>query len=542
MDRIAILSNVNINFVTRKLKKSFSMYEGEGYGNELGVLLNEESSYYTFAPQVTFLIMDLAELLQHEVQEETSREILKNWFQALRRALQKGSIFYISDAYYWSPEKEALPYDFTISRLEEIYHEYLREVVEEFSNVRVFPYQRLIRALGEETSFSEKTWYLGKIMHTNELQSRMAAAMEEAVRREQRTGKKVLLLDLDNTLWGGLAGNYPQEELELSEDHQGLAYKNAQRVILHMKEAGVVLAIVSKNNEKDALRVMEEHPHMVLKKEDFSALRINWEPKNLNILEICAELNVGVDSMVFWDDQESERELVRQMLPQVEVPQFPATPQELAGALIQVYNRYFRKPRLTREDREKTLQYARNKQRRELENAVTDYGQYLRNLKLTLERVDEKKNLERLLQLCNKTNQFNLTTQRYERDQLQNILEDLNKKVYLYRIGDVFGDYGIVSALIVDVKETPVIEEFVLSCRVMGKRVEYAIVSQVEKDLWEQGFATLKAVYKRTDRNLPVEELYDKLGYTCTEEEETVKYYERDLSQIPEREYYVTLL
>ncbi len=543
MDKIALLSNINLNFVIRKLKKSFEIYETEGYGNELGHLLNPLSGYFGFAPKITFMVMDLAELVQHNFTRESMEEILSSWFGTVESAAKKGGIFYISDAYLYCPERDALPESLDAFEIESLYNSFLKELVTNCTNVRVFPYGKLVRGMGEANVFSEKMWYLGKIMHSNEFQNLLAETIEKKVALENRIPQKVLVLDLDNTLWGGLAGDYPETDIVLSDDHQGLAYKNAQRVIKLMKEAGVILAIASKNNEKDAMEVIEKHPHMVLARDDFAASQIHWKPKSESLKALQQELNVGLDSFVFWDDQSAERELIMQSFPEVIVPEFPQKPEELAGALTKVYEEYFKKPRITAEDQEKTKQYLQNRQRKELENKSIDFGEYLKSLEIKIEKVDSKNNLDRLHQLVNKTNQFNLTTKRYELSELQSILEDVNKRVYLYRISDRFGDYGIVSALIVDCKDTPSIEEFVLSCRVMGKRVEHAIITDVEQDLKALGFEKLNATYLKSPKNMPVENLFEDLSYTVLEKEPSGnKTYEISLDHTFEREYYVTFV
>lgn len=540
MEKIALLSNVNLNFVIRKLKKNYDIYETEGYGNELSHLLNPDSAYYRFAPKITFVIMDLAELIMHRFDYEEAKKLLEEWFGDMDRCVKNGGAFYISDAYLFCPEKNAMADDLSLQILEQLYNQFLLELVNKNENVRVFPYAKLVRTIGENAAFSFKMWYLGKILHSNEFQNILSQQVEESIVREQRTAKKVLVLDLDNTLWGGLAGDYPGEDIELSDDHAGLVYKNCQRIIRMMKQSGVILAIASKNNEQDAMNVLENHPHMILKKEDFAAMQIHWEPKNISLERIAKELNLGLDSFVFWDDQETERELIRQMLPQVTVPDFPENQELLTTALTGIYDGYFRKPRVTGEDLNKTQQYAQNRQREEMKMGATDFASYLKGLQIVVRRVDAGENRERFLQLCNKTNQFNLTTVRYEVGQIQKIVEDLNKRVYLYRISDRFGEYGIVAAVIVDVTEKPIIEEFVLSCRVMGKRVEYAIMDDVEKSLISEGYQSLLATYRKTAKNAPVENLFEDMGYNVTGRDQGGnKEYEICLTGERNREYYV---
>ncbi len=563
--KIAVLSNINMNYVTRLLKKEYQVYEAEGYGNELGLLLNGQSSYHAFAPEITFLIMDLMELLGHELppQEDgvTDRgsgkgnseadkdwEIpdmppcMRSWFLQLDGCINPGRLYYLSDAWLWGPEIGALPRPWVRQQLENQWLLGVLWLQRRHENVRFFPYRQIIGGMGEENSFSLKMWYLGKILHTNEAQKRLAEEIAALTDTEQRVAKKVLLVDLDNTLWGGLAGEREHTPLELSEDHQGLAYKNAQRVLRLIEQSGAVLGIVSKNNEGDALEVIQNHPHMVLREGDFSIWRINWRPKHENISEIAKALNLGLDSIVFWDDSPAERELVKQMLPQVEVPPFPERPEELAPALVEIYDKYFRKARLTREDIEKTRQYAENGQRSLLKQQVGDYAQYLRRLELKVQPMNPAAHMERLVQLLNKTNQFNLTTVRHTQEEMQKIVADSSKKVYLYRVEDRFGDYGIVSAAIVDMAgETPIVAEWVLSCRVMGREVEDALLGHMEAQLQAAGFGLLKGRYMPTAKNNPVAGLYERLGYqtVCRGEDGAVEY-QIQLKERPARGEHVT--
>lgn len=554
--KIAVLSNVNMNYVIRLLKQEHEVYETEGYGNELGILMNEQSSYHSFAPEITFLIMDLMELLGHELSlpgqqaAEQGEELqhcpapVRSWLQLLDGCIRPERLYYVSDAWLWGPEIGALPESSIREQLEWTWLQGLNWLQGRHENVRIFPYRQIIGGLGESSSFSLKMWYLGKILHTNEAQKRLAEQIGRLTEAEQRVPKKVLLVDLDNTLWGGLAGEQEHTPLALSEEHGGLAYKNAQRVIRLIRQSGAVLGIVSKNNEEDALAVIREHPHMVLREKDFAIRRINWRPKDENIRDIADSLNLGLDAMVFWDDSPAERELVRQLLPQVEVPDFPERPEELAPALTEIYEKYFRKARLTQEDREKTRQYAENEQRRQLEQQVGDFAQYLQRLGIRIQQVAPASHGERLVQLVNKTNQFNLTTIRYSQEEMQKIVADSTKKVYLYRVEDCFGDYGIVSAVIVDLAEqVPVIEEWVLSCRVMGRQVEDALLSHMEADLQAAGYERLRGRYVPTAKNTPVVGLYERLGYEVIRREDGgAKEYEINLAQRPERGGHVTWL
>lgn len=540
MQRIALLSNVNMNFVIRTLKGEVEVYDAEGYGNELGIMMNPNSSYHEFAPSSTFLVMDLLELLEHDLDNENAKARIENWFHTLEACLKEQGTYYVSDAYLWGLELEAVFEPGKKSALEQLWQERLEQLCATHKNVYILPYKAMIENLGAENAFSLKMWYMGGILLSNEAQNRLGQLILRKAMLQDRVAKKVLLLDLDNTLWGGLAGEHDITPITLADDHGGLAYKNLQRVIWQMNQQGVLLGIVSKNNEEDAMELIRNHPHMVLREECFVAKRINWQPKHENILEIAKELNLGTDSFVFWDDNPTERELVKEMLPEVVVPDFPAKKEELAPAMVQIYKDYFEKSTITKEDLEKTKQYADNSKRMELQNKTASFEDYLRQLQMKMEMVNPADNLERLVQLVNKTNQFNLTTKRYTTEEMQEALVDEQKRVFLFRSSDRFGDNGIVSAAIVDVsKDVPFVEELVMSCRVMGKNLEYAIVEAIEDSLKQEGFEKLHGIYIPTAKNAPVEKLYDQLGYAVIAETEGSKTYEIEIAKRPKRVYFV---
>lgn len=540
--RIAVLSNVNMNYMVRLLKKEYEVWDAEGYGNELGILMNPNSSYHAFAPDMTFLIMDLMEVIGHELEFENAKEQVAAWFTALESCLKPDRIYYLSDAYLWGAELSVIWDPMCKQTLERIWQERVSELCRRCSNVFVLPYHALVEQQGEKNFFSPKMWYLGKILHTNEAQKALAELIGRKIGLQKRTAKKVLALDLDNTLWGGLAGEAEHTPILLSEDHAGLAYKNLQRMIRQMQKQGVLLVIVSKNNEADALEILKKHPHCVLRPECFAAYRINWKPKHENLLELAAELNLGIDSFVFWDDNPTERELVKTMLPQVEVPDFPDKPEALTEAMAEIYRSYFEKTVLTQEDLQKTQSYAANARRQQLQTQTVNFEEYLKQLEIVAVREDPAVNISRLTDLVNKTNQFNLTTKRYDLHEMQQVLADEKKKVFLYRVTDRFGDNGIVAALIADLASEPRIEEFVMSCRVMGKQIEAALLEDVENQLQAAGYRKVRGCYFPTAKNSPVADLYEKLGYTVIAEmPDGSKEYEIMLNDRPGRMYDVII-
>lgn len=537
--RVAVLSNVNVNSIIRVLKEDFEMYEPEGYGNELLLLLDPNSGYHRFAPEMTFLWLDGMELIRHRTGKQEAEALIGEWFDTLTQALPEKGLFFISDIYLWGAEVPLLENEEKY-RIEGLFRNRLEDFCREHTNAHVLPYHRLVAWMGEEQAYSSTMWYLGKIPFSQAMQKAMCGMIREKADLCTRIPKKVLVLDLDNTLWGGLAGEADKEPILLSEEHTGLAYKNLQRVLKQMEEKGVMLAIASKNNEADALEIIEKHPHMVLGREDFVGLRINWDIKAENLRALAEELNVGLDSFVFFDDSPMEREQIKELLPEVTVPDFPEKPGQLPEVMAEIYSRYFEKLSVTEEDKNKTAQYAANAKREQLRQKATDISSYLKQLQIRVEEADVSANLERLNQLVNKTNQFNLTTVRYTREELLGYLKSTDKLLKLYRVTDKFGDNGITGAVIVDLsKEVPEIEEFVLSCRIMGRLIENAIVDKLELELLGRGYEKLQSRYVQTAKNAPVHMLFEELGYHVLESSEAEKRYEISLAKRPGRVYYI---
>lgn len=513
--KVALLSNINVDPINRQLKSlhGYEIYESQGYGNELGTIINKQSPLYSFGPDMVFLIMDVMELIQHNIEVEAAEKRIDEWFSILEAALGDNIIFYISDAYLYGFEMDVVWDKSVKPRIEARWNDDLQQLVSKHSNVRAFSYSTVIQHLGEDNAFSNKMWYMGKILYSASLQRSLAEEITQRIAVETRQAKKVLLLDLDNTIWRGLAGENDITPIVLSEDGVGLAYKNFQRVIKLIKQQGVVLGIVSKNNESDAMSLIANHPHMVLRPDDFAAVRINWKNKAENITEIAKELNIGLDSIVFVDDNKAEQTLIKETLPDVVVPDFPDRPENLSGFMTEIYIKYFEKAVLTDEDREKTNQYQANRQRKELQESSVNYDGYLDGLEMKMFRVDPERNIDRFIQLVNKTNQFNLTTRRLTEPEAFEVIQNPDSEVFLYRVMDRFGDNGIVAAVIVDYGEDAVITEFTMSCRVMGRKIEDAIIGDVEESARKRGYNKLIGIYRPTEKNKPVKNLYSSLGY-----------------------------
>ena len=334
--------------------------------------------------------------------------------------------------------------------------------------------------------------------------------------------KKCLVLDLDNTLWGGVLGEESIEGIQIGGDYPGKAFLYFQEALLELSKSGVILTVCSKNNEQDVLDAWDKNPFIVLTKEHFATYRINWSDKVTNIKEMAEELNIGMDSMVFVDDNPTERELVRQMLPEVTVPEFPDQPYELPAFFEKMVNDYFKVYSITEEDRKKTLQYQANASRAREQRSYGDFTGFLKSLDLQMiiEQANDF-NIPRIAQMTQKTNQFNLTTHRYTDADIRLHLSE-GWKIWCLSVADKFGDNGITGCVMVN---GSVIDTLLLSCRILGKGIEYAFLKRVIKMLTNQGVRKISASYIPTTKNAQVAEFYDNCGFSLVSEENGTKKY-----------------
>jgi FkbH-like protein len=339
---------------------------------------------------------------------------------------------------------------------------------------------------------------------------------------------KCLVLDLDNTIWGGVIGDDGLEGIALGQGSPlGEAYTAFQEYVRELSRRGVILAVCSKNDEANALEPFEKHPDMVLKRGDIACFVANWQNKADNIRAIAQELNIGLDSLCFIDDNPFERNLIRQELPMVAVPEVSDDPTGYQVALADAG--YFEALSVTDEDRERTSQYQGNKARDVLKATVTDLPSYLRGLEMQLawKRFD-KIGLQRIVQLINKSNQFNLTTRRYTDEDIIAVMADPDAFGLQLRLTDRFGDNGIIAIVIGRLQpghapgaeaggKDLYVDTWLMSCRVLGRQVEPTTMNLIAQQAAKLGAQRVVGDYIPTKKNAMVKDHYARLGFTVME-------------------------
>lgn len=417
--------------------------------------------------------------------------------------------------------------DYAVRTAIEQYNASLFNAAKDHANLKVIDYSEFTRRYPVAGLFDWKFYFISQMEINPKLTRDFQSWWQRKLDSIALKRKKCIVLDLDNTLWGGVLGEDGISGIKIGGDYPGKAFAFFQKSLLQLSKSGVILTVCSKNNETDVLEAWDKNPFMVLKKEHFAAYRINWTDKATNIKELAEELNLGLDSFVFVDDNPTERELIKQMLPMVSVPEFPTQPYELPMFFKQLVDDYFKVYSVTEEDKKKTEQYKANAARAQAQHSFADFEAFLEslNIQITIEIANEF-NIPRIAQMTQKTNQFNLTTKRYTDADVKGFLAQ-GWKIWCISVADRFGDNGITGCIMVNGNE---IDTFLLSCRILGKGIEMAFIKKVLEMLKENGIASVKATYLPTAKNAQVKDFYEKCGFTCMEETEGKKKYAIDLS------------
>lgn len=363
---------------------------------------------------------------------------------------------------------------------------------------------------------SPALWNLAKLPFADAFVPLYAEHVARIIGAMRGKSRRCLVLDLDNTIWGGVIGDDGIEGIQIAQgDATGEAHLSVQQLALALRARGIVLAVSSKNTDSVARRPFKEHPDMLLKEEHIAVFQANWNDKATNIRAIAKELALGLDSFVFLDDNPAERGLIRQELPEVAVPELDSDPASYARTLAAAG--YFEAINFSEEDRARAEMYQANARRLSLHSQTADLQSYLRSLEMRIVFGSFNRTTRaRLTQLINKSNQFNLTTQRYTESQVEQLETDPDVMTLHARLIDRFGDNGIICVVICRATGPArwTIDSWLMSCRVLGRGVEQAVLAEIVFHARAAGIETLEGVYLPTDRNEMVREHYGRLGFT----------------------------
>ncbi len=524
--KISLLSSFTINGLSESLKVkcskqqiSCSTYVAD-YNQYNQEILDKNSNLYAFFPDITFLILDTRSIFgdlfhlpysitkseRESFVDEKINEILNLVNKFNENSSSKLVITNLGLPYY-SPHGIAemkTSYSFHDAIID--FNKKLKDNLIEMNSVYVFNFFNFIIKHGEDNVFNFQNYLLGDIKISLNYIPHLANDFIPYIISFLGLTKKCIVVDLDNTLWGGIAGEDGFDGIRLGPQPPGNAFIEFQKYLKALSQRGIILAINSKNNFDDAIEIIRKHPHMVLQENDFACIKINWNDKATNMREISDELNIGLDSFVFFDDDPVNRELIKKMMPEITTPDIPHDPSLYSEVIQSIQD--FSTFQITSEDSNRGQMYSEQKLRIESQNSSSDISEFLKTLNLEIDiKTTNSFTIPRISQLTLKTNQFNLTTKRYQEDEIKKFSENNNILIGCAQIKDKFGDNGITGVFIVEKTNLDewFLDTFLLSCRVMGREVEKGMLFFIINQAKKNNVKRLKAKFIPTPKNKPIE-------------------------------------
>lgn len=521
--KIALLSSFTLDFLANDLKKECELLNLEAefyiapYNQYNQEILNLESGLYEFQPDIILISVDIKNLLgetfdfpyrkthseRNQLKENISEDVFK-LLQTIKNNLNSKIVFNNFEVPVYS--SLGILENKDEYGLVEMIRDLNKEISSRFKKdgqVFVFDYDLFLSKIGKNYAKNPKMDYLADMKINPQIAGVLAKEYMSYIKPAMSLSKKCIVLDLDNTLWGGIIGEDGFEGIHLGTKAPGNAFVDFQKAILNLYERGVILAINSKNNPEDALKVIREHPNMVIREEHIAAMRINWNDKVSNIKSIAEELSIGLDSMVFIDDDKINREMMKEMAPEVLTVDLPQDPALYLQTLNEIND--FNILQLTEEDKKKGEMYVAQRKRSEIEEKSLNLEDFLKNLEMevTIEKANDF-NIPRISQLTQKTNQFNVTTKRYLEEDIRNFVNDPNYEIYAIKVKDKFGDNGLTGLGIIKRNiDSWEVDTFLLSCRVLGRGIEKILLKHIIDEAKMSGVSEIKGAFISTAKNKP---------------------------------------
>ena len=403
----------------------------------------------------------------------------------------------------------------------------LHEEAAAFANIRIIDTEDIVRTVGQGAAFDLRFYFRSKAPYTGVYMNELARRIAATSRGFGAHFYKVLALDCDNTLWGGVIGEDLLSGIKLNRyDYPGNIFWRMQHEFSALERQGILLALVTKNNPADVDEVLQNHPDMVLKESQIVIKKVNWDDKPSNLRALAKELNVGLDSFIFLDDSSFECEAVRQQLPMVKTVQVPATLSDYARVVAEIKS-LFLAGGIAVDSKGKTAQYRQRAGAEELKAQFETQEEYLASLELKVELTrNARANAGRISELSQKSNQFNLTTYRYSVAEIEQMMEGDSHAVYSLVVSDKFGNAGLTGVAVMRYENrVAIVENFFMSCRVIGRGVETGIWNRIVTDAVKQGCTELCAEFIPSAKNMQVADFYDRLGLIMTNEKNGVRQY-----------------
>lgn len=507
--RIALVTNTTSDFLLPVLRSSalrhgiFLEVRNHEYGQAMELALNPGSAAYAGDTDAILVAFDYRILDQNLADAKQIVQLLKE------KAKAKLFIQTVPNAPHAIFGNEEIRQPGTLRSRIRDYNAFAAEIADYLVDVAF-----LADYVGLSRWHNDTYFHMAKLPFDSEHLPEYGRVVARSLAMSRGMAGKCLVLDLDNTLWGGVIGDDGLEGIVLGQGSAaGEAFLQFQRTVLEYKKRGIILAVCSKNNEEIARSAFRQHPAMLLKEEDISVFVANWNDKASNIRHIATKLNIGLDSLVFVDDNPAEREQVRLSLPSVAVLELPKNPADYSRALM--FSGMLEGMALTEEDMKRSEQYAIREKGEQLLKACGNYEDYLKGLEMVGDiSAFDQMGRKRIAQLINKTNQFNLTTHRYTEAEVQALEESPDHICYQARLDDKFGSHGMISVVIAKISgQEAQIDTWLMSCRVLKRGMESLLMNKLVADLAKRGVKRVTGVYIPTEKNAMVADFYGEFGF-----------------------------
>lgn len=536
--KVALLSNIMADLIAAKLRKKYEFYLPDGFDTWIQEAINPISGLHHQNLDAVVVLLDGTEARAWKNAEEGSERIAlwKQALSALVTTITNAPVF-VSTVDFRENRIKSLSERKYRTAFENDWYQFVQGMVETKDNVYSFDLADTVAEIGRRQFYSNKMWYMSGMPYSREGLAAVSAEIARILGAAFESRKKIIALDLDNTLWGGVIGEEGMDGIELSDHGEGQRYYDFQRQFLEMKNRGIVLAVNSKNNPEDAEPAIRSHPAMLLRDEDFVSRKINWENKAANLKAMERELNLTESGFIFIDDNLMERETVKGECPDALVPDFPTDTAELLGFAEDIWLDYCVPLKVLDEDLKKTRMYQSEAKRKQDMGETFNLDHYIAKLEMVVDihrmRPEE---LARVVQLIGKANQFNVTTKRHTQADVEKIAADPNNTIYVVYSSDKYGDNGLISVIILIGMDTDVkIDTFLMSCRVMGRALEDVIINEIAAKC--RGRKRLIGEFIPAAKNAPVKELFDRLGFTVVSDDDGHKIYELDVTDYKKKSF-----
>lgn len=550
--KIAILSS----FTTKGLKEVLNVeccklgilpkfYIGD-YNQYAQEILKNNSGLYAFKPNLIIVFIDIKSLLgeiffsPYQLSDKGRKNLIKEKLNELNSLIQKLSqktsakiIFHNFEVPTYSPlgileNKQSFGFKEAIEEL----NSKLRKIFKSNSKIFLFDYNSFSSKVGKDHLVDPKMYYLADIKIDFKYLPDLCHEYLSYIKPMLSLNRKCLVLDLDNTLWGGIIGEDGIGGIKLGPTPGGRPFLEFQKHILSLFNKGIILAINSSNNQEDVLKVFKKHPYMILKEKHFAAMQINWNNKISNMKAIAKQINIGLDSLVFIDDNKANREIIKEALPEVLVIDLPDDTAFYVKTLMEIND--FNIFQLTEEDKKRGTMYVAQRKREELQKTVVDISGYLKKLNTTatIKNADDF-TIPRVAQLTQKTNQFNMTTRRYREENIKKFLKHSDYLVVSAQVEDKFGDNGITGTVIIE--KSPKqwrIDTFLLSCRIIGREIERVLLAYIIEQAKQEKVEKLVGEFISTPKNTPAKDFYKNNYFKFNQKEKSIEYWEMNLKKV----------